>query len=78
LSAAIAVKSFVNCDDEIVGVEEDEDVEDDELPPAALELVLDEFELPHPAATPATTTTNVHTFNRLKPITARSSQMRAT
>jgi hypothetical protein len=69
----------VNDDVEMLGVDEaDDDVEDDvalELAAAlALELEL-EFELPHPAAAADTTTSNVHTFNRLKLITARSSQL---
>jgi hypothetical protein len=69
------VKSLVNDDVEMLGVDEAEDDVALELAPAlALELELD-FELPHPAAAADTTTSNVHTFNRLKPITARSSQL---
>jgi hypothetical protein len=73
----MAVKSLVNDDVEIVGLDEaDDDVEEDDAPPLELELVLElDFELPHPAATAHTTTSNVHTRKRLKLITARSSQL---
>jgi hypothetical protein len=73
----MAVKSFVNADDEMVGVADaDDEVEDDVALALALELVLElELELPHPATAAETTTSRVHTFNRLKLITARSSQL---
>jgi hypothetical protein len=75
----MAVKSLVNDDVEMLGVEEaDDDVEEDDADDDAAALVVElelDFELPHPAATADTTTSKVHTFNRLKLITARSSQL---
>jgi hypothetical protein len=76
LSAAIAVKSFVNDDVEMLGVEDaDEDVE--EVDALALELE-DELLLllPQPAATAATTKVSKDNRNQRKLITARSSHRR--
>jgi hypothetical protein len=78
----MALRSAENCDDEMVGVEaEDEDVV--ELVVAlALELALEAellvlLLLPQPAATAATTTPKAHSLNQRKLITARSSHSRA-
>jgi hypothetical protein len=77
----MAVKSFVNDDVEMLGVEEpDEAVEDvAEVVALADEVALDELLLllPQPAATAATTRASRDTRNQLNLITARSSHRRA-
>jgi hypothetical protein len=74
----MAVKSFVNDDVEIVGVEEPDDDVDEEVA-LELELALEDelLLLPHPAATAATTSPRVHTRKQRILITARSSHRRA-
>jgi hypothetical protein len=75
----MAVKSFVNDDVEMLGVEDaDDDVE--EVVALALELALEDellLLLPQPAATAATTKASTDTRNQLNLITARSSHRRA-
>jgi hypothetical protein len=71
---------LVNDDVEMLGAAELPPLELDVLellPPLAPDALLEllEDELPHPAATTAATATTVHTRKRLKPITARSSQI---
>src|SRR5262249_52525198 len=86
--AAIAVKSLVNDDVEMVGVEPELDVEVVDVAAAVdvvdaaaagveAELELD-LELPQPAANTTNTTPITDSRNRLKLITARSSHRRAT
>jgi hypothetical protein len=75
----MAVKSLVNDDVEMLGVEDPDDpVEVDVL---ALELALEDelllLLLPQPAATAATTRASRGTRNQPKLITARSSHRRA-
>jgi hypothetical protein len=73
----MAEKSLVNDDAEMLGVEADEDVEEEAA--VELELALElEDELPQPAASAATTRPSMDTRNRLNLITARSSHPRAT
>jgi hypothetical protein len=75
----MALRSAENSDNEMLGVDDADDVVEDDVALAlALELALElelELELPHPAATADTTTSKAHAFNRLKLITARSSQL---
>jgi hypothetical protein len=79
----MALRSAENCDDEMVGAEDDdevvEDVADAEVVALADELALDDelLLLPHPAANAATTRVSRDTRNQLKLITARSSHRRA-
>jgi hypothetical protein len=64
-SAAMAVKSLVNDDVEIVGVAEPEELVDEVEPPLEAELVLeDELLLPQPAATAASARHSTDTFNQ--------------
>jgi hypothetical protein len=82
LSAAIAVKSLVNDDVEMLGVadpEEDVDVEleAEEAPELALLALLEELLLPHPAASAAAARVTIDTRNQPNLITARSSHRRA-
>src|SRR5215469_10223616 len=70
----MALRSAENCDDEMVGVDADdvvEDVADAEEVALADELALDELLLllPHPAATAATTRVSRDTRNQLNLIT---------
>jgi hypothetical protein len=81
LRAAIAVKSLVNDDDEMLGAAEPEDdveLEADEPPEPALELLEDELLLPQPAANAVTTKATTDKRSQPKLITARSSHRRAT
>jgi hypothetical protein len=77
----MAVKSLVNDDVEMLGVAEpeEEDVVDEAELPLEAELVLeDDLLLPQPAANAATATHSTDTRNQLNLITARSSHRRAT
>jgi len=81
LSAAIAVKSLVNDEVEMLGAEEELDDVDElvELAAAGVLALLElDFELPHPAAKATTRTPNTHSRNRLKPITSHAPLIAAT
>ena len=72
----MAVKSLVNDDVEmLVGVEDADEEDVEEVVALALELALEDellLLLPQPAATAATTRVSTDTRNHLKLITARS------